>query len=57
MLGLLQPTPARSRSTAMPLARLGLARYRNDVGVVMQDDQLFAGSIADNIASSRDPQR
>jgi ATP-binding cassette subfamily B protein RaxB len=27
-----------------------LARYRAQVGAVMQDDQLFAGSIADNIS-------
>ncbi len=32
-----------------PLARLGIERYRSMIGVVMQDDQLFAGSIADNI--------
>jgi len=31
------------------LAELGLARWRDMVGTVMQDDQLFAGSIADNI--------
>ncbi|EQD35476.1 ABC transporter-like domain protein, partial [mine drainage metagenome] len=29
---------------------LGLAHYRSLMGVVMQDDQLFAGSIADNIS-------
>jgi ATP-binding cassette subfamily B protein RaxB len=33
----------------MPLARLGSARYRSAVASVMQDDQLFAGSIAENI--------
>ena len=35
----------------MPLRQIGLDRYRQKIGVVMQDDQLFAGSIADNIAS------
>lgn len=33
----------------VPLASLGLARWRSLIGVVMQDDQLFAGSVADNI--------
>jgi ATP-binding cassette subfamily B protein RaxB len=32
-----------------PLASVGLARWRSLIGVVMQDDQLFAGSVADNI--------
>jgi ATP-binding cassette, subfamily B, bacterial CvaB/MchF/RaxB len=29
---------------------LSMAQYRNLIGTVMQDDQLFSGSIADNIA-------
>ena len=33
-----------------PLTSLGLARWRSMIGVVMQEDQLFAGSIADNIS-------
>jgi ATP-binding cassette, subfamily B, bacterial CvaB/MchF/RaxB len=49
MLGLLQPTSGHIEIDGVPLARLGLARYRNAVASVMQDDQLFAGSIADNI--------
>jgi len=32
-----------------PLRTIGLQRWRSMIGVVMQDDQLFAGSIADNI--------
>ena len=32
-----------------PLRAIGLRRWRSMIGVVMQDDQLFAGSIADNI--------
>jgi ATP-binding cassette subfamily B protein RaxB len=32
------------------LQQLGLANFRRLLGTVMQDDQLFAGSIADNIA-------
>jgi ATP-binding cassette subfamily B protein RaxB len=33
-----------------PLAAIGLRQFRCSVGAVMQDDTLFAGSIADNIA-------
>ena len=42
------------------LTRLGVENYRHMIGVVMQDDQLFAGSIADNIsffAASADSDR
>jgi ATP-binding cassette subfamily B protein RaxB len=33
----------------IPIKQLGLAQYRQLVGTVMQDDQLLAGSIAENI--------
>jgi ATP-binding cassette subfamily B protein RaxB len=33
-----------------PIQMLGLENYRNQIGVVLQDDQLFSGSIADNIS-------
>lgn len=49
MLGLLTPTSGSVEIGGVPLQRLGLARYRGAVASVMQDDQLFAGSIADNI--------
>jgi ATP-binding cassette subfamily B protein RaxB len=49
MLGLLQPTAGSIEIDGIPLARLGLSRYRNAVACVMQDDQLFAGSIAENV--------
>lgn len=48
-LGLLTPTAGSIQVGGVPLSRLGLARYRSAVASVMQDDQLFAGSIADNI--------
>ena len=32
------------------MSQLGLVRYRDMIGVVLQDDKLFAGSIAQNIA-------
>lgn len=50
LLGLLSPTEGEIRVGGLPLRRIGLDRYRNMVGAVMQDDQLFAGSISDNIA-------
>ena len=49
MLGLLQPTSGSIEIDGIPMSRLGLLRYRSAVGSVMQDDQLFAGSIAENI--------
>lgn len=49
MLGLLQPSEGSIEVDGVPLNRLGLTRYRNSVASVMQDDQLFAGSIAENI--------
>lgn len=49
MLGLLQPTGGQIEIDGVPLARIGLHNYREIVASVMQDDQLFAGSIAENI--------
>ena len=50
ILGLLDPTDGEIRFGGIDIRKLGLARYRAQVGAVMQDDQLFAGSIADNIS-------
>jgi ATP-binding cassette subfamily B protein RaxB len=47
--GLLKPTSGDIFVNGEPLNRVGLENYRSMLGVVMQDDQLFAGSIADNI--------
>jgi ATP-binding cassette subfamily B protein RaxB len=55
MLGLLTPTEGEVRIGGCRLAQLGVEGFRSLVGVVMQDDQLFSGSIADNI-SFFDPQ-
>ncbi|WDE13325.1 peptidase domain-containing ABC transporter [Thalassomonas haliotis] len=50
MLGLLQPTSGRILFDGQDITRLGLKNYRRQVGAVMQDDTLLAGSIADNIS-------
>ncbi len=50
LLGLLEPTQGEIRVGGVPMRRLGLGNYRRLIGTVMQDDQLFAGSIADNIS-------
>lgn len=49
MLGLLVPDEGEVRVGGVPIQRLGLAAWRAQVGVVMQDEPLFAGSVADNI--------
>jgi ATP-binding cassette, subfamily B, bacterial CvaB/MchF/RaxB len=49
MLGIHAPATGELRIGGVPLAQLGLARWRSMVGTVMQDDALLAGSVADNI--------
>ena len=50
MLGLLPATDGKILAGGVDIQKLGIDRYRKLVGTVMQDDQLFAGSIADNIS-------
>lgn len=47
---LVKPTEGEILVDGEPLERFGVNRWRSMIGVVMQDDQLFAGSIADNIS-------
>jgi ATP-binding cassette subfamily B protein RaxB len=49
MLGLFDPKAGSVLVDGIPLHHLGLQAFRSQVGVVMQDDQLLSGSIADNI--------
>ncbi|MEY2495055.1 MAG: ATP-binding cassette, subfamily bacterial CvaB/MchF/RaxB [Verrucomicrobiota bacterium] len=49
LLGLLQPQEGVVRIGGMDIRKYGLESYRNLFGVVMQEDQLFSGSISDNI--------
>jgi len=50
MLGLLEPTEGDIRIGGISIRQLGPTSLRKMVGVVMQDDQLMAGSLAENIA-------
>jgi ATP-binding cassette subfamily B protein RaxB len=60
LASLLQPTQGEILINGEPLAHVGIEYWRSMIAVVMQDDKLFAGSIADNIcffADSPDFQR
>lgn len=50
LLGLVEPTGGEVLVDGVPLARFGHKRYHDQVGGVLQDDSLFAGSLAENIA-------
>lgn len=50
MLGLVDPQHGHVLVDGMPLAAYGRRAYREHVGAVLQDDVLFAGTIADNVA-------
>lgn len=50
LAGLLQPTKGTIYANGEPLSRIPVDEWRAMIGVVMQDDSLFAGSIADNIS-------
>ena len=49
LIGLIQPTAGDVLVDGLPLSTLGPQAFRSQIGVVMQDDQLLSGSIADNI--------
>jgi ATP-binding cassette subfamily B protein RaxB len=50
MLGLFPPLAGEVLVGGVGIRRLGLRNYRQIIASVMQDDQLFAGSIGENIA-------
>jgi len=50
LAGLLRPTTGTVLIDDVPLEAIGFEAYRAQIGCVLQDDRLFAGSIADNIA-------
>ena len=51
LAGLLQPTTGTILLNDVPITSIGLESYRSQIGCVLQDDRLFSGSIAENIAS------
>jgi ATP-binding cassette, subfamily B, bacterial CvaB/MchF/RaxB len=48
--GLLRPQSGTVALHGLPIDALGLSEYRAQIGCVLQDDRLLAGSVADNIA-------
>jgi ATP-binding cassette subfamily B protein RaxB len=60
LAGLLRPTAGTVLIDDVPLEAIGIEAYRAQIGCVLQDDRLFAGSIAENISGfcpSPDPER
>jgi ATP-binding cassette, subfamily B, bacterial CvaB/MchF/RaxB len=51
LAGLLRPTAGTVFMDDVPVQAIGLDYYRSQIGCVLQDDRLFAGSIAENIAA------
>lgn len=50
ILGIHTPTSGEVLLDGLPLSRRGLRDWRERLGVVMQDEALFSGSVADNIS-------
>ncbi len=50
LLGLIEPDEGEVLIDGIPLSRFGHKNYHDQIGAVLQDDNLFAGSLADNIA-------
>jgi ATP-binding cassette subfamily B protein RaxB len=50
ILGLIEPESGELLIDGLPIARFGHKSYHGQIAAVLQDDHLFAGSIADNIA-------
>ena len=49
LAGLLHPNTGSVLIDGVPITAIGLENYRAQIGCVLQDDKLFAGSIGDNI--------
>lgn len=50
ILGLVEPDAGEVLIDGVPLHQFGYRNYRSQIAAVLQEDSLFAGSIADNIA-------
>jgi ATP-binding cassette subfamily B protein RaxB len=60
LAGLLRPSTGSVLLDDVPVQAMGLESYRSQIGCVLQDDRLFAGSIGANIAAfspKPDPER
>jgi ATP-binding cassette subfamily B protein RaxB len=60
LAGLLRPVQGTVSIDDVPIQAIGIEAYRAQIGCVLQDDRLFAGSIAENIAGfspAPDPER
>jgi len=49
LLGLIEPDAGEVLVDGVPLAEFGYKNYHEQIGAVLQDDSLFAGSLSDNI--------
>jgi ATP-binding cassette subfamily B protein RaxB len=50
LAGLLRPSSGTVLLDGVPVPAIGMENYRSQIGCVLQDDRLFAGSVAENIA-------
>ena len=50
LLGLVEPEASDVLVDGLPIARFGYKSFHSQVAAVLQEDSLFAGSLADNIA-------
>lgn len=50
LVGFHDPNKGEVLIDGVPMRKYGTKHYRSHIGAVMQDDQLFSGTIADNIA-------
>ena len=50
MMGLLEPTFGSVLIDGRPLAQIGGRAWRSRIGSVLQEDQLFAGTLAENVS-------
>lgn len=50
LLGLVEPEAGEVLVDGLPLARFGHKSFQSQIAAVLQEDSLFAGSLADNIA-------
>lgn len=49
-MGLIEPTIGHVLVDSQPISQMGLRSWRESTGSILQDDQLFAGSLSENIA-------